>query len=443
MNWRSFTVLSLMLNLGLALGLMRSSRTGAFSALGWRQTPGGSRSEPAPGASAASAGSVKYDFTRFDWSQVASSDLRAYRDNLRAIGCPEATVRDILTSVVEADYRERVRALIRPYAAQFWDTVARLLGDKKIGEDVVESMNQLKSEKNRQLEELFGPNRGQPEEPAYTLDAHQRQALDFLPEDKQRQYAELQNRFAERLREPGRTPEGNERPWTAEERQALEREKKEQLRALMTDAEWAEYQLRNSSHSRRLSQLTDIDLSEDDLKSLARIRIQADEARAALPTTRSGMSAAMMRRYGLTEAMVAERDDPQAVAEARRIDAERETITRQAEDQTQAYLGEGRYAQFQRAQNPDYQQIRRVTDRCGLPETLAADVQDLTRIARSQLEAVRNRSGWTDEQRAAALAGLQAETERTLRQALGAEVFDTYRRYGGQWVQEIGAAALD
>ena len=80
-----------------------------------------------------------------------------------------------------------------------------------------------------------------------------------------------------------------------------------------------------------------------------------------------------------------------------------------------------------------------MTDRYGLAESLAADVQDLTRIARSQLEAVRNHSGWTDEQRAAALAGLQAETERTLRQAMGAEVFDTYRRYGGQWVQEIGA----
>jgi hypothetical protein len=444
MNWRRFTALSLMLNLGLALGLMHSSRTGAFSAPGRPPTPGGSRREPAPGASAASADGVNHDFARFDWSQVASRDLRAYRDNLRAIGCPEATVRDILTSVVEADYRERVRALIRPYAAQFWDTVARLLADKKIAEDVVESLNQLKSEKNRQLEELFGPNRGQPQEPAFTLDAHQRQLLGFLPEEKQRQYAELQNRFAERLRQPGRTPDGNERPWTPEERQALEREKKEQLRALMTDGEWAEYRLRNSSHSRRLSQLTGIDLSEDDLKALARIRIQADEARGALPATRSGMSAvemsaAMARRYGRTEAMVAERDDPQAVAEARRIEAQRETITRQAEDQVQAYLGEDRYAQFQRVQNPDYQQIRCVTDRYALPETLAADVQELTRIARDQLEAVQSRGGWTDEQRAAALAGLRAETERTLRQAMGAEVFDTYRRYGGQWVQEIGA----
>ena len=446
MNWRSLTILSLVLNLSLALALMSSSRTGAPSAPHLPPTPGGSRSEPALGAPRTSAGSVKFDIAHFDWSQVASSDLCAYRDHLRAIGCPEATVRDILTSVVETDYRERVRALIRPYAAQFWDTLVRFLADKKTAEEVVDKMKQLDREKNRQIEELFGPNRGQPEEPAYTLDAHERQLLDFLPEEKQRQYAELQNHFAERLRQAGRTPEGNERPWTAEERQALEREKKEQLRALMTDDEWAEYRLRNSSHSRRLSQLTGIDLGEDDLKALTRIRIQADEARAALPTTRSGMSAAMMRRYGLIESAIEEREGPQAVAEARQNDAQREAITRQAEDQIQAYLGEERYAQFQRAQNSDYQQVRRVTDRHGLSESLAANVQDLTRIARDQLAAVRSQSGWTDERRVAALAGLQAETERTLRQAMGTEVFDTYLRYGGQWVQQIssqGASGSD
>jgi len=152
------------------------------------------------------------------------------------------------------------------------------------------------------------------------------------------------------------------------------------------------------------------------------------------------MSAAMMRRYGLIESAIEEREGPQAVAEARRVETQREVITRQAEDQIHAYLGDERYAQFQRAQNSDYQQLRRVTDRYGLPESLAADVQDLARIARDQLAAVQNRGGWTADQRAAALAGLQAETERALRQAMGADVFDTYLRYGGGWVQEIGAA---
>ena len=440
MNWRLFTVLSLMLNLGLALCLIRSPTGSPPAAPGASPRLARTRGTPVVDVPAESAGTIKYDVAHFDWSQVASSDLCAYRDHLRAIGCPEATVRDILTSVVETDYRERVRALIRPYAAQFWDTLVQFLADKKTAEEVVDKMKELDSEKNRQIEELFGPNRGQPEEPAYTLDAHERQLLDFLPEEKQRQYAELQIHFAERLRQAGRTPEGNERPWTAEERQALEREKKEQLRALMTDDEWAECRLRDSSHSRRLSQLTGIDLGEDDLKALTRIRIQADEARAALPTTRSSMSAAMMRRYGLIESAIEEREGPQAVAEARRVETQREVITRQAEDQIQAYLGEERYAQFQRAQNPDYQQLRRVTDRYGLPESLAADVQDLARIARDQLAAVQNRGGWTADQRAAALAGLQAETERALRQAMGADVFDTYLRYGGGWVQEIGAA---
>ena len=64
----------------------------------------------------------------------------------------------------------------------------------------------------------------------------------------ERQQVELRGLLGdERLRQAGRTPEGNERPTTPEERQALEREKKEQLRALMTDAEWAECQVDSNS----------------------------------------------------------------------------------------------------------------------------------------------------------------------------------------------------
>src|SRR5262245_55092968 len=33
----------------------------------------------------------------FHWSQIESPDYREYISNLRAIGCPEATIRDIIT----------------------------------------------------------------------------------------------------------------------------------------------------------------------------------------------------------------------------------------------------------------------------------------------------------------------------------------------------------
>jgi hypothetical protein len=48
----------------------------------------------------------------FQWSQVESSDYRTYIANLRRIGCPEQTIRELIMADVDDDYsarRERLR----------------------------------------------------------------------------------------------------------------------------------------------------------------------------------------------------------------------------------------------------------------------------------------------------------------------------------------------
>ena len=46
----------------------------------------------------------------FRWSQIASEDLKIYRDNLRAIGCPELTVREIMRAVINELFGPRAGA---------------------------------------------------------------------------------------------------------------------------------------------------------------------------------------------------------------------------------------------------------------------------------------------------------------------------------------------
>ncbi len=48
---------------------------------------------------------------RFDWSQIESADYRVYVANLRRIGCPEQTVRDIITADVHALYAPQIEVL--------------------------------------------------------------------------------------------------------------------------------------------------------------------------------------------------------------------------------------------------------------------------------------------------------------------------------------------
>jgi hypothetical protein len=57
--------------------------------------------------------------TKFRWSQVESPDYRQYIDNLKAIGCPQQTVRDIITADVHSLYVARGGRLNRePLSAQ-------------------------------------------------------------------------------------------------------------------------------------------------------------------------------------------------------------------------------------------------------------------------------------------------------------------------------------
>ena len=59
----------------------------------------------------------------FRWNQIASEDLKIYRDNLRAIGCPELTVREIIRAVINERFGLRRRGILAYF---------RVLGKEKM-----------------------------------------------------------------------------------------------------------------------------------------------------------------------------------------------------------------------------------------------------------------------------------------------------------------------
>jgi hypothetical protein len=69
--------------------------------------PSTSNPESAPAKSAV----VRRETGPFRWSQLESSDYRVYVANLRGIGCPELTIRDIITADVDNLYSTRRREL--------------------------------------------------------------------------------------------------------------------------------------------------------------------------------------------------------------------------------------------------------------------------------------------------------------------------------------------
>ncbi len=88
----------------------------------------------------------------FHWSQLESPDYRVYIANLRAIGCPPQTVRDIISADVHILYikkREELRLDDAALAVGPWSRpeetalIARLLGDRPAPQPAPEQPPQL------------------------------------------------------------------------------------------------------------------------------------------------------------------------------------------------------------------------------------------------------------------------------------------------------------
>src|SRR5262245_19643302 len=60
------------------------------------------------------------------WRQIRASDYAAYARNLRALGCPEASVIDLIVGEVTARFSERWRAELRQAPVEFWESAARV-----------------------------------------------------------------------------------------------------------------------------------------------------------------------------------------------------------------------------------------------------------------------------------------------------------------------------
>jgi hypothetical protein len=114
---------------------------------------------------------------------------------------------------------------------------------------------------------------------------------------------------------------------------------------------------------------------------------------------------------------------------------QQEELKRQREEALRAALGEGRYADYQRAKDRGFQELHQVGERYGLPREALVQADDVRRLAQESLQRVGRDKTLTAEQRQAVNAAVQAETRATLKQLLGEQALRTYERNGGQWLQ--------
>jgi hypothetical protein len=92
----------------------------------------------------------------FGWAQIESPDYRAYLANLRAIGCPEPTVRDIIIADVNDLFNARVKALVDEVSGRFWELIIRKDDFEKMVDEKHTQLRALDHERDEVFTALFG-----------------------------------------------------------------------------------------------------------------------------------------------------------------------------------------------------------------------------------------------------------------------------------------------
>ncbi|MGZ4963402.1 MAG: hypothetical protein ACXWKG_07035 [Limisphaerales bacterium] len=331
----------------------------------------------------------------FNWQQVESEDYRTFIANLRSIGCPEETIRDIVIADVNKLFAARERAVRGIDEWEYWrpnDPVPGHLGRERDAQ-----LQVLHNQKRAVIRTLLSIDLDE-ELAKYNENDDALAHLEFLSPQQRSEIFAIQNRFRELKRhiyaEAERTataPDWRQLKAAFDEREAA------LARVLSGDA-LREYQLRQDETADNLRRsLIGFEPTETEFRSLFNLLKSYDQKVAYTDPT-----------------------DP-AIQQRRQLD--RAAV----EDQIKNLLGDARYAEYRRASNPQFQELFRLTQQFDLPADTAGAIFD----RHQQMQVALNQpSTLTPEQQQEQLARMQSEMDTMLRNKLGDDAYTRFQARG-------------
>jgi hypothetical protein len=338
----------------------------------------------------------------FRWAQLESEDYRTYVQRLRAIGCPEQTIRDIVIADVDKLLAPKVRAAgLQPRDLKYWEPVEHSLADDAAQREAVTRQRAVDFEKREVIRELLGVDLVGERLKLLGQDDYHGARLQFLPEDKRARVRLTLDQFSDRehalLEE--RIEAGDAQPWASAEMRKLAAAKEAALSALISGTEREQYDLWFSpAAANTRDAVFGMNATEDEFLKLYQLRREFDAKHA-----------------GTTP-------PPEVVAEF--------------ENRLRASLGDDRYGDYLRAQDPDFRALYATMHRFNLPPMLANELYGFKQAAEQQRAQVVADPNFTPAQKQAAQQAITEETRRAYREALGEKAFRAFTSQpGGQWLR--------
>jgi hypothetical protein len=350
---------------------------------------------------------------RLSWAGIESTNYVTYMENLRAFGCPDETIKDIIITDIAKTYARR-RAQIQTGAGayRFWQTSESGALGEVTDPKVAEQLAALDREQRELVHELLGVD-FDVEMAKYSSDQdYEEQAYGFLTPEKREQVTDLQARYDQLEQQIYERSKGFLLDADQETLKQLQKQREAELAQVLTAGELEEYQLRMSpTASGMRAQLHGFNPSEEEFRKVFHLQKTFDDQ------FNTGFHT----------------DEAQAAAQ--------EQAQQALNDELRKALGGQRYTEYQRAQDADYKALVQFTERFEVSPNVATRVYDMKTQAEQQKLRLESDPNLTPEQRAQTLAAIARETERSVAQLMGganSQLWQAYQRTGNQWIRELG-----
>jgi hypothetical protein len=345
----------------------------------------------------------------FNWSMVESKDIRQYVANLRRIGCPEKTLRDLLLAEVGRHFEPKLE--FNEVFYQPWQGRDRREADRRARE---ERNTAIREEKRALVRELLGFDWSTEMSEVWDREPSLIVFFGFLPDTKAQQVMAL-----------------------VDPRVGKAEEIRQRAGGILIDEDYAKLRaVRNDLGADLARLLSPAEL--DELEARAQLGLIFSKERIHL----DGMDITGFEFREIMQASKHYKDflSEEVFAREKRSKAEEASKLAEFEEAIAVKLGPVRLAEFKRAQDKDFQSTLAFTKKQKLAKEVAIKVYDARRSAEQQAAEIRADTSLSSDESAAALRFLQDTTAASVTSALG-RVATNYFSGPGKWIDAISTTS--
>jgi LysM repeat protein len=330
----------------------------------------------------------------FSWSEVEAADYPTYISNLRSIGCPEQTIRDIIIADVNALFAKQIATNVLTPDQQWWRTEP----DPEVAAAAAERLRDLEEDRRTLLTQLLGPaweggdlvSLPRPTRPGVALDGP---VLGIMPVDVKQAVEDASVRANDRLqayldaqRLAGKQPDPAEIA-------KLRQEARTEFAHLLTPPQLEEFLLRYSQSANNLrSEMGDLkyfDATPDEFRAIFHATDPIDQ-QLELLAGKTDANSVLLRNQ-----LLQQRDNAIKVA-----------------------VGADRYRMYQMLHDPQFRDAVAKAQEAGDPDA-ALQLYQINQNIAQQLASIRANTNLTAEQQAIAIKQAELDQMKSNAVALG------------------------